>query len=164
MRGDHLLTKEGRTLYLGSPSSACRLRLYDKADELRAKYSADPVRLQDVPANLTRLEAQIRPQTKDQKLSFASIEPLQAMGSSAWLRAVWLGVAGLELDPVQVTKPWRASDDDRAWSYLLAQYGGLLRRRFEVLGDWPCVGLQLGHDLEERDKAQRTGVKAHRKG
>jgi hypothetical protein len=154
-RGDHLLTMEGRTVYLGAPSSACRQRLYDKAAELRAKFAADPVKLAQVPEQLARLEAQVRPQTAEAKAAFATIEPLAVMGSSAWLREVWQRVAGLQLEPVQVGKPWRQADDDRAYAYMLAQYGGLLRRIWDDLGSWDMVGRQIGHDLAERDKAAR---------
>ena len=154
-RGDHLLTKEGRTVYLGSPSSAVRQRLYDKAAELRAKFAADPAKLAGIPAHLARLEAQVRPQTRESRLAFASIEPMAVMGSSPWLRDVWQRVAGTELQPVQVGKVWRQSDDDRAYAYLLAQYGGLLQRKCAELGSWACVGLQIGHDLAEREKAKR---------
>lgn len=152
-RGDHLLTMQGRTVYLGAPSSACRQRLYDKAAELRAKFAADPVRLAQVPEHLARLEAQVRPQTQEARLAFATIEPLAVMGSSAWLREVWRRVAGLELEPVQVGKAWRQADDERAYSYCLAQYGGMLKRLCEDLGTWDMVGRQIGHDLAERERA-----------
>ena len=51
---------------------------------------------------------------------------------------------------------WRQADDERAYAYLLAQYGPLLRRIREDLGSWDCVGRQLGDDLAERDRAQAT--------
>jgi hypothetical protein len=148
--GDHLLTMDGRTVYLGAPTSAVRLRLYDKAAEMRSRLAADPVRLGAVPQHLTRLEAQVRPQTRESRRQFATIEPMEVMGSSAWLRALWSLVAGLELNPVQVGKGYRQSDDQRAYSYLLAQYGGLLQRMAADLGDWACVGKQIGSDLAER--------------
>jgi hypothetical protein len=154
-RGDHLLRQEARTVYLGAPSSAVRLRQYDKAAELRAKFAADPVRLLDVPEHLTRLEAQVRPQTQESRHAFASIEPVAVMGSSAWLRDVWSSVVGLEVEPVQVGKPWRQADDDRAYAYLLAQYGGLLTRRQVDHGSWCALGQQLGADLAERAKATK---------
>jgi len=153
-RGDHLLTKEGRTVYLGAPSSACRQRLYDKAAELRAKFAADPVKLAQVPEHMARLEAQVRPQTREARIHFATIEPMAVMGSSAWLREVWKRVAGLDLEPIQVGKAWRQSDDERAYSYMLAQYGGLLRRVCGDLGSWDMVGRQIGFDLAEREKAR----------
>ena len=87
------------------------------------------------------------------KRAFATIEPLAVMGSSAWLREVWQRVAGLDLEPVQVGKPWRQSDDERAYAYLLAQYGGLLKRVCVDLGTWDMVGRQIGHDLAERERA-----------
>jgi hypothetical protein len=153
--GDHLLTKEGRTLYLGAPSSPCRMRMYDKAAELRAKFAADPVRLATVPEHRTRVELQVRPQTREAKQRFATIEPEAVLGSSAWSRKVWKDVAGLELEPVRVTVPYRQSDHERAYAYALAQYGGVFRTMFEDLGNWECVGQQIGHDLAEREKAFR---------
>jgi hypothetical protein len=153
--GDWALEMKARTLRLGAPTSATIQRLYDKAAELRGKFAADPIRLAKVPEHLTRLEAQVRPQTREARQKFATIEPMAVMGSSRWLREVWRGVAGLELEPVQVGKVWRQSDDDRAYSYLLAQYGGLLTRLCGDLGDWACVGKQIGADLAERAKAKR---------
>jgi len=154
-RGDHLLRKEARTVYLGAASSAVRLRQYDKAAELRAKFASDPVRLSAVPENLTRVELQVRPQTHAMRQQFASIEPVAVMGSSAWSREVWASIVGLQLEPVQVGHAWRQADDDRAYAYMLAQYGGRLRRLHDDLGSWACVGQQIGHDLAEREIACR---------
>lgn len=154
-RGDHLLTKQGRTVYLGSVKSPCRMRLYDKAAELRSRFAKDPARLAEVPEHLVRLEAQVRPASASARRSFASIEPVEVMGSAAWQREVWRLVMGMDLQPVDVRKPWRQSDDDRAYAFLLAQYGKVLQRLKGDLGSWECVGLQIGHDLEERAKASR---------
>ena len=150
--GDHLVTMRGRTVYLGAPSSSVRMRLYDKRAELLAKYAtegdrATVVKALHLPDELARLEAQIRPQGKAAKVRFASIEPIDALGCTRWMREVWRDVAGLSLTPCQVGKPWRQADDERAYKYLLAQYGGALRRMCEDLGSWECVGLQIGADL-----------------
>lgn len=153
--GDHLLTMQGRTVYLGSKSSAVRLRMYDKAAELRAKLAGDPIRLAKVPEHLTRIEAQVRPQHIIARQHFAKVEPMAVMGSSPWLREVWKRVSGFDLEPVQVSKMWRQSDDDRAYSYMLAQYGGMLRRMFEDIGSWDLVGRQIGDDLQARAVADR---------
>lgn len=154
-RGDHFVTKQGRTINLGASSSACSARLYEKAAQLRARFAADPVRLAAVPEHLTRFEAEVHPQTREAKEHFSTIEPLAVMGSSPWLRDVWHGLVGQHLTPVQVGKKWRQSDDDRAYAFLLAQYGGLLERIKADSGSWECVGLQIGHDLVERAKAKR---------
>lgn len=155
MRGDHLLTREGRSLFLGAASSMVRLRLYDKAAELRAKFAQDPVRLARIPEFATRFEAQVRPATRQARERFATMQPVEVMGASPWLRHVFLAVAGMEVEPVQVGKAWRQADDERAYSAMLAQYGGLLGRMLQSHGSPECVGLQLFHDLGERARAKR---------
>ena len=152
--GDHLLSFKGRTCYLGAPSSHTRLRLYDKAEELRQKFALDPVRLSGVPVELARLECQVRPQTREAKLAASVADPISLMGSAKWMRELMRLVAGLELEPFQAGKVWRQSDDRRAYAALLAQYGGLLRRLAQESG-WKCLGLQLRDDLAERDEVRR---------
>ena len=156
--GDHLLTMEGRTLYLGSPTSAVRLRIYEKAAQLRAKFRDDPVKLATVPDNLTRLECQVRPQGPAAKHLASKAEPMALMGSAKWMRALMGLVADVELEPLMVGKPWRQADDDRAYAAMLAQYGGLLERVRADLGSWDCLGLQIGHDLAERKAARKLGM------
>lgn len=153
--GDHLLTKQGRTVYLGASSSHTRLRLYEKADELRQQYRNDLAKLATVPEHLARLECQVRPQTKEAKALAAAVEPMAIMGSAAWMRELMRRVAGLELEPFEAGKPWRQADDDRAYAALLAQYGGLLERVRVDLGSWDMVGRQIGHDLAERAERRR---------
>jgi hypothetical protein len=150
--GDHLVTMEGRTVYLGATSSHTRLRLYDKAAELRGKFAADPVRLATVPAELARLECQVRPQTAEAKRAAAVADPISLMGSAAWMRELMRHVAGLDLEPFVAGKVWRQSDDDRAYAAVLAQYGGLFRRMAAVQG-WECIGPQIRDDLAEREEA-----------
>jgi hypothetical protein len=152
--GDHLLTFKGRTCYLGAASSHTRLRLYDKAAELREKFAADPVRLSGVPEEMTRLECQVRPQTSAAKVAASLVDPISLMGSAAWMRELMRQVAGLELHPFEAGKVWRQSDDDRAYAALLAQYGGLLKRRASDSG-WECLGLQIRDDLAQREAVRR---------
>jgi hypothetical protein len=154
--GDHLVTLKGRTVYLGAPSSHTRLRIYDKAAELRDKFVDQPQRLAAVPDELARFELQVRPQTKAAKLAAASAEPVALMGSARWSRELLQRVAHLDLAPFEAGKPWRQADDDRAYAAMLSQYGGLLGRLVRDLGSWECLGLQLGHDVAE--------LAAHRKG
>lgn len=152
--GDHLLTLEGRTLYLGAPTSHTRLRLYDKAAELRQKLRWSVKRL-TVPDELARLECQVRPQTPLAKVAASQCSPIELMGSSAWMRELMLRVGGLELAPFEAGRPWRQADDERAYGALLAQYGGLLQRVCVDLGSWDMVGRQIGHDLAEREQQEQ---------
>ena len=144
--GDHLLTFDGRTCYLGSPSSAVRCRIYDKAAELRAKLK-DPAKLASVPDHLARVELQVRPTTSDQKARCAAAEPVELLGSAAWSRELVRHVAGLELQPFAVGAVWREADDERARAAMVRQYGAMLERLASDLGSWECVGLQLRDDL-----------------
>lgn len=155
--GDHLVTLRGRTLYLGAASSHTRLRLYDKAEELRQKFAKDPARLASVPDELARLECQVRPQTPHAKAEAARVDPVALMGSAAWMRDLMRQVADLDLHPFEAGRPWRQSDDDRAYSALLAQYGGLLKRVCGDLGSWDMVGRQIGFDLAEREAVANRG-------
>lgn len=150
--GDHLVTLKGRTVYLGARSAHTRLRIYDKAEELRQSCGANLAKLAAVPEHLARLEVQVRPQTREAKAAAAVADPVALMGSAAWTRALMLEVAGLELAPFQAGKVWRQADDERAYHAVLAQYGGMLRRKMAVHGDWACLGLQIGHDLAERER------------
>jgi hypothetical protein len=150
--GDHLLTKQGRTVYLGGRGSHTRLRIYDKAAELRDQFANNLVKLLEVPADLARLEVQVRPQTPAAKAAAAMADPVSLMGSAAWMRELMRQVAGLELEPFQAGRLWREADDDRAYAAVLAQYGGMFERLFRSLGSWECVGLQMRDDLAERSR------------
>lgn len=152
--GDHLVTMKGRTCYLGARTSHTRLRVYDKAEELRQKFAGQPSKLAGVPEELARLECQVRPQTSEAKQIASIVDPLTLMGSAAWMRELMRLVSGLELVPFVAGKVWRQSDDDRAYAALLAQYGGLLRRIAEAQG-WEALGLQLRDDLAERQRIKR---------
>lgn len=154
-RGDHLLNREGRTIYLGAPTSTTRARIYEKGDELRAKFRNNPARLATVPDELARLECQVRPHTPQARLLAAHADPLTIMGSARWMRALMKQVADLDLEPFEAGRPWREADDTRAYNALLAQYGGLLRRICGDLGSWDMLGRQIGHDLDERDQQRR---------
>jgi hypothetical protein len=147
--GDHLLTMEGRTLYLGASTSHVRLRLYDKAAELRTKFANMPDVLAEIPDELARLEGQIRPKTPDAKRSAAKASPVELFGAAHWMRILMGQVSGLDIQPFQAGAVWRKSDDDRAYAAMLSQYGNLLLRMREKHGDAACVGLQIFDDLAD---------------
>lgn len=157
-RGDHLLTKEGRTIYLGAPTSHVRLRVYDKAYELQTKFANMPEVLETIPAELARLEAQIRPKTPEAKRLAATASPVELFGAAAWMRVLLGKVAGLEIEPFQAGPVWRKSDDDRAYAAMLAQYGNMLLRRLQDLGDPECVGRQIFDDLREYQYKRSRGL------
>lgn len=146
-QGDHYVTKQGRSLYLGSRKSAVVLRVYDKAAQMRSKLSHDPVRLQAVPEHLTRFEVECKPAHAVVRRACATLKPEAFMGASAWVREAWEAFGGEPVAPLCLTKSWRVSDDDRTYAYVLSAFGALLTRRAEDLGSWECMGLQLRDDI-----------------
>jgi hypothetical protein len=148
--GDHLLSLKGRTLYLGASTSHTRLRLYDKAAELREKLKGSAAL--EIPEHLARLELQVRPKTPEAKAAAAQASPLELMGSASWMRELLRRAEGLEIQPFAAGREWRQADDDRSYAALLAQYGGLLSRIKADLGGWDVLGMQIGHDLEKGPK------------
>jgi hypothetical protein len=153
--GDHLLTFEGRTLYLGAPTSAVRLRLYDKAAELRARLR-DPKRLASVPPELARLELQVRPQSKAKERA-ALASPAELLGAARWMREIMARVGNVELGAFSVRGAWRESDNSRTYWYMLSAYGNTLRRVLEEAGSAECMGKQIAQDLKELEEHEQRG-------
>lgn len=154
--GDHLLTLQARTVYLGSPSSAVVFRQYDRAAKLRDDFANNPMKLAEVPDHLTRTEVQVRPPAGMARTALASMEPEAVFGVTDWMRDLWREFSGSEVERFSVTKPWRQSDDDRAYDAMMAQYGRMLRRRMEDHGSWAALGQQIGLDLDLRADAERA--------
>ena len=146
--GDHLVKLEGRTVYLGSPSSHVRARLYDKAAERRAKLR-DPAKLAELPQHWARLELQIRPKGASAKRAAAVASPEQLIGASRWSQRLALEVAGLDVPRFDASPTWRESDHDRAYHAMLKQYRSVLYQVLADAGSPECFGLQLVHDLAQ---------------
>lgn len=154
-KGDHYLTKRGRTLQLGSRSSAVLLRVYDKAEQMRAKLAHDPVRLLTVPEHLTRFEVEVKPSDSMARQACARLEPAAFMGASACVRDAWAAFGGEPVAELRVTRAWRPSEDERVRAYLIDAYGPALSRWAEELGDWKCLGLQLRDEIAAAQGAKR---------
>jgi DNA relaxase NicK len=128
---------DGRTLYLGSQTSAVSMRIYEKGKQLGC--SPDWV----------RAELQVRPQ-KQQKQLAAYLSPTEVWGMSKWSQAmaVQLGKKGLQRVEANVFQP---SDDDRMLRWMLKQYGPLLRRMLALHGSPEALGAQIAYDLDHLD-------------
>jgi hypothetical protein len=135
---------DGRTYYMGAPTSDVRVRLYEKTAELRR--SLPPSRWGEVPDNVVRLEAQVRPR-KQHKAVAAAVNPVQAWGFSRWTAELALRAMALEVERIEM-QAGRESDDQRAWRFMLKQYGPLLRRHASEVGSWECLGLNIRDDLD----------------
>lgn len=125
---------DGRTLYLGC-SSTTEARLYEKGKQLGRGDE------------WVRAEIQVRPQKKIKDLA-AHISPLDVWALAKWshLLAVQLGNADLKRIHPQI---YQQADHDRAYRFLLKQYGKVLRQMNETHGSWETVGAQIGYDLAQ---------------
>lgn len=149
--GDYHRNRDGRTLYVGSRKSPVYIRLYEKGKQLRAKIEGEFGGV--IPADWVRLEAQVRPQ-KDSKKAAAYVTPEQAWGFSAWTSELAMRSMRLDVPRVQM-HVWREADDERAFRFMVKQYGHMLERLREDLGGWDCVGKQIGDAIAELRKQQR---------
>lgn len=135
---------DGRTYYMGAPTSDVRVRLYDKTAETRRHLPPD--RHCEVPDHWARLEVQVRPR-KEWKGLAASLSPETFWGFARWTsdlaaQALRLQVERLHMNPV------RETDHERAYRTLLEQYGRTFARLLEDHGSWAAVGAQIGYDLD----------------
>lgn len=140
----------GRTLYLGSPSSPVRLVWYEKGFEQYSR-TGDRVWI-GVPEfrYWTRLEIRCRPE-KHFKAQAATLKPHEFFGVTAWAREVAQGILNLKAEPISM-KPTRIADQERAMRALSTQYGQVLQRQIERLGEtaaWDDLKRRIGLDLPE---------------
>lgn len=142
---------EGRTYYLGAPSSDNRVRLYDKTAETRAKLP--PERHGEIPDHWARLEVQVRPR-KEWKAFAAQATPEQAWGFAGWTHELAKRAFSLQVERITMYAG-RETDDERAFRFMVLQYGPLLQRMFRDLGSWDCVGLTIGEAITAQQTARR---------
>jgi hypothetical protein len=141
---------DGCTLYLGSPSSAISGRIYEKGKQLA------------VGTEWVRVELQVRPQ-KHVKDVAAMLSPEQVWGLAKWPTALAheLGKTSIQRVDVQIYQP---SDEERAYRWLLKQYGPLLSSLKAVHGSWEALGAQIGYDIEHKGEERKKAVLSVRSG
>jgi DNA relaxase NicK len=128
---------DGKTLYLGSPSSAVTMRIYEKGKQLGC--STDWV----------RAELQVRPK-KDAKLLASLLSAEQLWGFSKWSALMALEMGKTDAQRVDVNA-YQKSDQERAYRFMLKQYGPMLSRLMPHHGSWEALGAQIGYDWDHRD-------------
>jgi DNA relaxase NicK len=132
--------EEGRTLYLGSPKSSTRVRLYEKGKQPEYRHLSRN--------DWTRIEVQVRPE-KDAKASYNRLEAAQVWGASAWTRDLAGRVLEEHIDPHPAGTTYRLTERDAALRWMCRQYGAHLVSLAQDLGGWDCLGLTLQEMLKE---------------
>lgn len=134
----------GRTLYLGARASVSRVRLYEKGKQPEYRHLDRP--------NWARIEVQVRP-AKEAKSEFATLQPAEVWGASAWTRELAGKVLQEHVDPHPAGTTYRRTELEARMEWMCRQYGSSLCELKELLGSWECVGLTLAETI----KAQRQG-------
>lgn len=167
---DELDPFAGRTQYVGSPSSDYRARLYEKGWEEVGKLIAlfpkqmpsgvaqhvtsitNQVTGEEVrPEDWTRLELQVRPRQEEGRRLAAQVTPEQAWGFSPWSHELAKETMALDLERMAI-RTRKVSKDEEALRWMCRQYAGQMTRLKADLGDWACVGKQLGEWIEEQQR------------
>lgn len=116
----------GRTMYFGAPSSAVRMRCYEKGLEVISKGG-------DASPSLVRLETQYRPPKRRMKVMASRLAPMEVMTVAPWTRDAVSAVEGCQFPRVRAPQP-PEKNMDRTLAFMFRQYGRLLARKRDELG------------------------------
>lgn len=137
---------DGRTLYLGSQTSAVSMRIYEKGKQLQTD------------SQWVRAELQVRPQ-KEQKAMMAMLDATEVWGLAKWSHqmGVQLGKRDLQRVDAQV---YQQSDHERAYRFMLKQYRRVLENMLASHGSPEAVGAQIFYDLAHPEgEAEKTSLR-----
>lgn len=135
-----------RTAYMGAPSSAVRIRLYEKGAEVASKY---PQLAGEVSRSWVRMEVQVRPSKRAAKLQMSQVEPADWWGCSKFSQVMAERVLTVEAPRVKVGTIYRAHSVEKAEYHMLMQYRRIFEAMHERLGSWEEVGKYIGAKLDE---------------
>ena len=145
--GDFHYGVDGRTLYIGSPNSPVRLRLYEKGIQMMKHHPGDVY-----SRDWVRVELTVRPEKprsyergslRDPRVVAASSKPEDFWGYAAWSRRLSEKLFSLNVPRVKMQET-KMEDDERALRHMAGQYGHVLKRLREKLGTWSAVGRHIG--------------------
>lgn len=138
--------EQGRTLYLGSPSSVTRARLYEKGRQPEYVSLNKP--------DWVRLELQIEPK-KEAREAYSKLSATEVWGASRFTRELAARVLQSELAAYPPGTVWKDSQRDRALRFMCQQYGAHLMSLKDDLGSWECLGLTLSEMIREAKATKR---------
>ena len=149
-RGDWEFPEDGRTQYLGAPSSVVRARLYEKGKQPEYRYLGQ--------FDLVRAEIQVRPKNAARE-QYASFDPLQVWGASPFSRDLAAMILQAQVAPAPAGTVYRETQRDHAIRWACAQYGQHFLSLKQDLGDWECVGRMFEEIIAENAAAKRRSAK-----
>jgi hypothetical protein len=165
---DDLNPTAGRTQYIGSNKSDYLGRLYEKGFEVLGKIpvtagcrlnpefvlnesSGQFVKL----ADWTRLEIQARPKREEARRLASVASPEQIWTFTDWTQELARDALALDLERFFI-RTRKVSKDEEALRWMCRQYARMLLRLKDDLGDWDCVGREIGEIIhQEHSSAAR---------
>lgn len=121
--------EQGRTWYIHAKPNT--LRLYEKGLTKEYLHLGMP--------NWTRIELEVHP-TKTAKERFASLDPIEVWGASAWSREIAARVLREHVDPHTAGSVHRQSSFERRWHWMCVHYGATWMEALGEYGTYECVG------------------------
>jgi len=148
-KGDWDSDETSRSFYLGSPKSPSMIRLYEKGMEQRAKY---PHQADDFPRDWSRLEIQVRPLKRDDKLKMASRPAPDFFGCSRVGRKAASMLLGHDAPRIRIGSTWSPrSELERREFFMIQQYHATLRERRDLTGSAAAFGEHLCRLLQAHE-------------
>lgn len=151
--GDWDFPELGRTQYLGAPSSAVRVRLYEKGKEPDMRHLQRP--------DWCRLEIQVRPQ-KEGKTTFSTATAEGVWGASQYTRDLAQELFLSRVETLAAAGGRRLPDRERALRFMCRQYAVAMTGCANDLGGWDVLGLTLGEMVEEEQRLVEAMKKLRR--
>lgn len=147
-QGDWDSDTPARSFYLGSTKSAVRVRLYEKGQEMRAKY---PQAADQFSSDWVRLECQVRPSAKAKRL-LSSKPAAEFWGCSAWSRKLAGELLHVDAPRVQIGTIWNPNIDlERTEYHFLLQYKSMLAQRAALEGSYEAMGAYYERMVAQMD-------------
>tara|TARA_R110002072_G_C7914162_1_gene530566 strand:- start:167 stop:964 length:798 start_codon:yes stop_codon:yes gene_type:complete len=128
--GDWYRAEKGRTLTVGSRESVGYMRIYEKGIESK---SGD--------LHHARAELEIKP-AKQTGWQCADWEPEKYWGVSRWSQHFASVLFGRDMEVARLNRVWSKSDTEKAFEYMLKQYGATIARMVDLKG-WDYVQEKL---------------------
>lgn len=164
---DELNPEAGETQYIGSKKSPFLGRLYEKGWEqlskLQGVFKGQPGAVDLIlntvtgeyvkPADWVRLELQARPKGEEARRLAAIATPEEAWTFTDWTQHLAREAMALDLERFYI-RTRKVSKQEEAMRWMCQQYGGVLSWYKGQLGDWACVGLELGQIIEEQQRTR----------
>ena len=148
--GDWDKPEMGRTYFMGAPSSAVRVRLYEKGKQPEYRHLNKPY--------WSRLEVQVRPATTEAKTKYSTLTADDAWGAGRWTRDIAGIVLQNHINPHPAGTTYRLTTDEAALRWMCKQYGSRLLNLADELGGWDVLGLTLGEMVKEEQQRRKRGI------